>query len=134
MPITKRLRLSIDFIVEIAGEPPLLPDGVVEPPDEEYDGRQARLLEAVKGNQEVLQNWLKSLVMTKMQAYKYKWDEFDEEAIIAPAIASLSEEDRDYFDDMKEIGMFYEASDMFQASFIVTEEPPVISEIESEIE
>ena len=48
MSTTKRLRVLIDFSIEIADTPPPLAPGSIEPPDPEYDGRQARLLEAVK--------------------------------------------------------------------------------------
>lgn len=67
MPTTKCLRLSIDFRIEIADTPPLLPDGTIEPPDPEYDGRQARLLEAVKSNPEVLMQWMKQIIADNLE-------------------------------------------------------------------
>lgn len=135
MPTTKRLRLSIDFTVEIAETPPLLPDGIVEPPDPEYDARQARLLDVVKGNQEVLMQWMKLLVCNQMIRHSSRYwsdkltgGDIADYVTLAPALAALPEEDQEYFRDMQGIDLFYESSDMFQASFVVTEESPVIEE------
>lgn len=136
MPTTKRLRLSIDFTVEIADEPPLLPDGIVEPPDPEYDGRQARLLEAMKSNPDALRNWLKWMVATEMTKHSsFAWDslimgaEANEQMVIDQVIASLSDEDQSYFEDMKRMDLVYESSDMFRASFTVAEAQPLIEEL-----
>lgn len=136
MPIKKRLRISIDFTVEIADTPPLLPEGTIEPPDPEYDGRQARLLEAVKSNPEMLMRWMKQLIADNLEVkHAGYWEnaltgheDIEQAEIVLPAIRTLDEHDQAYFSEMKEMGLGYESMDMFRESFAVMEELPVIEE------
>src|SRR5579872_1792898 len=103
---TKHLRLSIDFHVTIADTPPLLPPGTVEPLDTEYDGRQARLLEAVKNHPSVLTRWMHDLIANEMYIHaSHYWQdaimggEIAFQDILAPALAMLSEEDQEFFQE-----------------------------------
>jgi hypothetical protein len=135
MATTKRLRILIDFSIEIADTPPPLPPGTIEPPDPEYDDRQARLLEAVKNHPEFLTAWLQDLVAGEMyrEVGTYWYDALlgGEQAyrdILAPAIATLSEEDLEFFNEADQEGFFEECIDMFRQSFVVKKEPPVIVE------
>ena|SRR5258708_5157673 len=135
MSTTKHLRLSIDFTIEIADTPPLLPSGVIDPPDPEYDERQARLLEAVKNHAEVLTRWMYDQVASKMYGHTgtYWYDaimgkEVPFQDILAPAIATLPEEDQAFFNEVIQLEVFEACIDMFMQSFTVTEGPPVISE------
>ena len=136
---TKRLRLSIDFHIIIADTPPLLPPGTVEPPDPEYDGRQARLLEAVRNNPQVLTRWMHDLIAQEMfiHASHYWQDmimggEIAFQDILAPAVATFSEEDQEFFNEEIRFGLFGEFIDMFQKSFTVKEDPPVVVELGGE--
>jgi hypothetical protein len=135
MPITKRLRILIDFSIEIVDKPPLLPEGTIEPPDPEYDGRQARLLDVVKTHPEFLTAWLQELVAGEMyrEVGTYWYDALlgGEQAyrdILAPAIAMLSEEDQEFFNEADQEGFFEECIAMFMQSFVVKKEPPVLVE------
>lgn len=76
MSITKHLRLSIDFTITIADTPPLLPEGSIEPPDPDYDTRQARLLEAIKNNHEMLALYMRDLVAQELDGTFFGyWEE-----------------------------------------------------------
>lgn len=136
MAITKRLRLFIDFEIEIADKPPLLPPGTIEPPDPEYDARQARLLEAVKNNPAMLTRWLQELVAGEMygQVGTYWYDALlgGEEAyenLLAPTIATMSAEDQAFFRDTAQAGYFEEDIKMFRQSFSVKTSPPNLIEL-----
>jgi hypothetical protein len=73
---TKRLRLSIDFQITIADTPPLLPSGTIDPPDPAYNGRQTRLLAAVRNNPQVLTRWLHQLIASEMFVHaSYDWED-----------------------------------------------------------
>ncbi len=48
--------------------------------------------------------------------------------ILVPAIATLTEDDQEFFAECDQVGYFEDFIDLFQASFTVTEEPAVISE------
>jgi len=48
--------------------------------------------------------------------------------ILAPAIATLTEDDLEFFAGGDQVGYFEDFIDLFQASFTITEEPAVISE------
>lgn len=136
---TKHLRLSIDFHITIADTPPLLPPGTVEPPDPEYDGRQARLLEAVKNHPQVLTRWMHTLLASEMFIHaSHDWQdmimggEVAFQDILAPAVATLSEEDQEFFNEGIQFGLFEEFIDMFQKSFTVKEDLPVVAELGGE--
>jgi hypothetical protein len=137
--ITKCLRLSIDFHTTIAETPPLLPPGTVDPPDPEYDGRQARLLAAVKNNPHVLTHWLHQLITNEMFVHSsHYWEdmimggEIAFQNILAPAIATLSEEDQEFFHEGIRFDLFEKFIAMFQQSFNVQEDPPVMVELGGE--
>lgn len=134
MPITKKLRLSINFTIEIADTPPLLPEGGLNPYDLEYDRRQARLLEKVKNNPTVFRRWIQMLIAEEMMKHSwYEWDdlllgrEISYEEILDPIIKTLSEEDQEFFQDRGELD-FSDMAAMFLESFTITEESPVINE------
>lgn len=130
MSITKHLRLSIDFTIAIADTPPLLPEGSIEPPDPDYDTRQARLLEAVKNNHEVIALYMRDLVAHELDG---KFFGYWEEALmggeksylemIGPVLETLPPEDQEYFEDV---------IDMVIQSFAVEMDKPVIREPEWE--
>ncbi len=133
---TKRLRLFIDFEIEIADKPPLFPPGTIEPPDPEYDDRQARLLEAVQNNPTMLTRWLQELVAGEMyrQVGTYWYDALlgGEEAyedILAPVIATLPAEDQEFFHNSAQSGFFEEDFAMFRQSFSVKVSPPNLIEL-----
>ncbi|SRR6266568_262081 len=130
---TKHLRLSIDFHITIADTPPLLPEGAIEPPDPEYDGRQARLLEAVKNNPQVLTRWVHDLIALKMAVHG--WHNLMPDTplpeVLAPVLATLSAEDQEYFDEVIMLEVFEECIDMFSDSFTIEEDTPVIKEIDA---
>lgn len=135
MPKTKRLRLMIDFEIEIADQPPLLPPGTVEPPDPEYDERQTRLLKAVKSQPQVLTRWLQQCVIHQMNSHGWQdWDmliaggEIAYETILSPAIKTLSEEDQKFFNTGATFKLFEDYVDMFVQSFVVKESSPTIVE------
>lgn len=139
--ITKHLRLSIDFHITIADTPPLLPPGTIDPPDPEYDGRQARLLEAVKNNPQVLTRWMHELIESNMLGHGWTWWEealtdgdIAYTEILAPVLETLPAEDREYFDEVARLDVFEECIDMFSQSFTVQEDPPVISRVVTEQE
>jgi len=126
MPTTKHVRLSIDFHVTIADTPPLLPEGMIEPPDPEYDSRQARLLEAVKGNTAVLSKWMCDRICSYLQ--EHHWGYWEEalmggdipfQDILVPVLETLSAEDRDYLKELIELDVFEENIDMFMQSFTI---------------
>ena len=72
----KHLRLSIDFHIIIADTPPLLPPGTIDPPDPEYDGRQAQLLAAVVSNPQILTRWMHDLIAREMFIYaSHDWQD-----------------------------------------------------------
>ncbi len=133
---TKHLRLSIDFHITIADTPPLQPLGTVEPPYPGYDERQARLLEAVKNHPHVLTQWMHTLVADEMFVHvSHDWNtlitgsEMVFQDILAPAIATLSEEDQEFFQDGIRYKLFEEFIDMFQQSFTVKVDPPIVCEL-----
>jgi hypothetical protein len=133
--ITKHIRLSIDFHISIADSPPLLPPGTVDPPDPEYDGKQARLLAAVKNNPQVLTKWLHQLIASQMFGHaSHDWDdlimggELAYQDILAPAVATLAEEDQEFFHEGRQFDLFEDYIDMFQQSFTVTQDQPMLHE------
>ena len=135
MMITKRLRLMIDFEIEIADKPPLLPPGTIEPPDPEYDERQARLLKAVKNHPEFLTAWLQELVAGEMyrEVGTYWYDallggERAYQDVLAPMVATLPGEDQEFFQEMIQLDYFEDCIDMFLQSFVVKKSPPVVVE------
>ena len=137
--ITKHLRLSIDFHITVADTPPRLPPGTIDPPDPEYDGRQARLLAAVRNNPQVLTPWLYNLIASEMFVHaSHYWQdmimggEIAFQNILAPAVATLAEEDQEFFNEGIRFDLFEEFIDMFQKSFTVKEDPPVIVELGGE--
>src|SRR2546430_10264977 len=107
MSITKHLRLSIDLTIAIADTPPLLPEGSIEPPDPDYDTRQARLLEAIKNNHEVLTLYMRDLVAHELDV---KFFGYWEEALmggeksylemIGPVLVTRLPEDQEYFNEL----------------------------------
>jgi hypothetical protein len=134
---TKHIRLSIDFHITIADTPPLLPPGAIEPPDPEYDGRQARLLAAVRNDPQVLTRWLHHLVASEMFVHSSEYwetvimgDGISFQHILAPAVATLPEEDQEFFHEGIRLNLFDEYIDMFQQSFMAKEDLPVIVELE----
>jgi hypothetical protein len=144
MTTTRRLRLTIDFEIEIADKPSPFPPGTFDPPDPEEDERQARLLEAVISNPEVLSNWLLSLVAYKMMDHRrWDWDdllmgselvngEIDWDKTLAPALQSLSQEDQEYFRECLQLSPSYGLSDLiepFVESFVVREMPPEVVQL-----
>jgi hypothetical protein len=139
MSTIKHLRLSIDFTVEIADEPPLLPEGTIEPPDPGYDGRQFRLLEALKAHPQVLERWMHSLIASQLYIHpSYYWEdailggEIAYETLLAPVLEMLSAEDRGSFRESARCGVFEEDVDMVVQSFTVTEDTSVIIEQEEQ--
>jgi len=48
--------------------------------------------------------------------------------ILSSVLATLSEEDQEFFNDGIQFGFFEDSIDMFQQSFTVKEDPPVIRE------
>jgi hypothetical protein len=129
---TKHLRLSIDFHITIAGMPP--EDDGLNLPDSAYHARQARLLAAVKNNPQVLTRWMHDLIVSQMHSHGwYDWGnmlmggDISFKDILAPAIATLTEDDQEFFAEGDQVGYFEDFIDLFQASFTVTEEPAVIS-------
>jgi len=137
---TKHFRLSIDFAITIAETPPEIdPDTLQGMDPGEYHGYQARLLEALKAHPEALAHWLRSLIARKMMEHgRWDWDdmlmgiapgaEIDSEAIVAPALAALAEDDQAFFKDRGDCD-FADIADLFLASFAVEEKPPVITEV-----
>lgn len=138
--LTKYLHLSINFEITIADTPPEIEADKVEGMEpEEYNGYQARLLEAVKSNPGVLGRYLHSLVADKMMKHsQWDWDDLimgvqpgedvDVERILKPAIATLSPEDREFWRDRGELD-FSDIADLFMASFTVEETPPMIWDV-----
>jgi len=127
---TKHLRLSIDFHITVAGEPP--DDDGMNEPDPVYHVRQARLLAAVKSNPAVLEQWMDDLIVGQMhqKGWSY-WDTLTGGDIafqdtLAPALAALSEEDQAYFADVATGDSFDDMIDLFSASFTITGNAPVI--------
>jgi hypothetical protein len=135
---TEHVRLSIDFHISVAGTPPN-EDGMNEP-DPIYHARQVRLLAAVKSNPAVLKQWIRSLIVGQM--YHYGWREWDKllgrevslQAILAPALATLPEDDQAYFADVPKGEYFDDKIDLFSASFIIQEDQPIMRDIEEECE
>ncbi len=131
---TEHFRLSIDFHITVAGTPPN-DDGMNEP-DPDYHARQDRLLAAVKSNPAVLKNWIHSLIVGQMSQHTwYEWDklvcgEATLQAILAPALATLPEDDQAYFAEVAEVEYFDDKIDLFSASFTIQEDQPIIREIE----
>ena len=130
---TQHLRLSIDFHITIAGTPPE-EDGL-NPPDPVYHARQARLLAAVKNHPQVLTRWMHELIVGQMDAHGwYDWDtmlmggDIAFKDLLAPAIATLTEDDQVFFAQGNQAGYFEDYIDLFQASFTVKEELAVIRE------
>jgi hypothetical protein len=131
---TQHLRLSIDFHITIAGTPPE-EDGL-NPPDPVYHARQARLLAAVKNHPLVLTRWMHELIVSQIHSHGwYDWDnmlmegEITFKDILAPAIATLAEDDQAFFAEYDQAGSYFEDGiDLFQASFTIKEEPAVIRE------
>ncbi len=110
-------------------------DDGLNPPDPVYHARQARLLAAVKNNPKVLIRWMYDLIVSQMHSHGwYDWDKMlmggdvSFKDILAPAIATLTEDDQEFFAEGEQVGSFEDFIDLFQASFTVTEEPAVISE------
>jgi len=145
MSITKHLRLSIDFTIAIADTPPLLPEGSIEPPDPDYDTRQARLLEAIKNKHEVFALYMRDLIAQELDG---KFFGYWEEALmggeksylemIGPVLETLPPEDQEYFNEIigyeGRIGYahFEDVIDMVIQSFAVEMDKPVIREPEWE--
>ncbi len=135
-PGTRRehLRLSIDFHISVAGTAPN-DDGMNEP-DPDYHARQDRLLAAVKSNPAVLKNWMYNLIVGQMSQHTwFEWDklvggEVTLQAILAPALATLPEDDQAYFAKVAEVEYFDDMIDLFSASFTIQEDQPIIREIE----
>lgn len=100
--ITKHVRLLIDFHITIAGTPP--DDDGLNEPDPVYHAQQARLLAAIKNSPEVLKRRTNSLIVGQMQQKDWSfWDtliggDIAFQDLLAPALAALSEDDRNYFD------------------------------------
>jgi hypothetical protein len=130
----RHLHLSIDFHITIAGTPPE-EDGL-NPPDPVYHARQARLLAAVKNHPQVLTRWMHELIVSQMHVHGwYDWDnilmggEIAFKDLLAPVIATLAEDDQEFFAEYDQAGGYFEDSiNLFQASFTVKEEPAVIRE------
>ena len=130
---TKRLRLSIDFHITIADTPP--DEDGLNPPDPVYHARQARLLAAVKNQPHVLTRWMHDMIVGQMHAHGwYEWDnmlmggEISFKDFLAPAIATLTEDDQAFFTECGRAGYLEDCVNLFQASFTVAEEPAVIVE------
>jgi|GraSoi_2013_60cm_1033757.scaffolds.fasta_scaffold08334_5 hypothetical protein len=127
---TQHVRLSIDFHITIAGEPP--DDDGMNEPDPVYHAQQARLLAAVKCNPSVLKQWMDHLIVGQMHQHNwYDWDmltggEVSLQDILAPALAALSEDDQAYFAEVAQSDYFDDMIDLFSASFTITEDLPVI--------
>jgi hypothetical protein len=126
---TQHLHLSIDFHITIADTPPE-EDGL-NPPDPVYHARQARLLAAVKNHPRVLTRWMHELIVSQMHAHG--WYDLDNilmggeiafKDLLAPAIATLAEDDQAFFAEYDQAGGYFEDGiDLFQASFTIKEEP-----------
>jgi len=135
---TKHLRLSIDFHITIAGTPPD-DDGLSEP-DPVYHARQARLLAAVKSNPAVLKQWMDDLIVSQMQQKGWSyWEmltggEIAFKDLLAPAIATLSEDDQAFFAEYDQAGYFEDGINLFQASFTIEEEPAVVVDMDADDE
>jgi hypothetical protein len=130
---TQHLRLSIDFHITIADTPPE-EDGL-NPPDPVYHAHQARLLAAVKNHPQMLTRWMHELIVGQMDAHGcYDWDnmlmggDIAFKDLLAPAIATLTEDDQAFFTEYDQAGYFEDGIDLFRASFTITEDPPVIRE------
>jgi hypothetical protein len=131
---TQHLRLSIDFHITIADTPPE-EDGL-NPPDPVHHARQARLLAAVKNHPQVLTRWMHELIVGHMDTHGwYDWDnmlmggDIAFKDLLAPAIATLTEDDQAFFAEYDQAGSYFEDSiNLFQASFTIKEEPAVIRE------
>lgn len=143
MTTMKRLRLTIDFEIEIADKPSPFPPGTFDPPDPQEDERQVRLLEAVMSNSDVLSNWLLSLVTYKMMDHDcWDWDgllmgselvhgEIDWDRTLAPALQTLSKEDLEFFQECLQLNPHTDLGDLigpFIESFVVREMPPEVVE------
>ena len=88
----------------------------------------------------MLTRWMHDLIASEMyrHASHYWYDmitggEIAFQDILAPALATLSEEDEEFFNEGIRFDLFEEFIDMFQKSFTVTEDPPVIVEPEGEV-
>lgn len=130
---TKHLHLCIDFHITIADMPP--EDDGLNPPDPVYHARQARLLAAVKDHPHVLTRWMHDLIVGQMHSHGWHdWDnilmggEIPFKDILAPTIATLTEDDQEFFAQSNQAGYFEDSIDLFQASFTVMEDAPVIVE------
>src|SRR5215469_1282655 len=130
---TKHMRLSIDFHIRIADTPP--EDDGLNPPDPVYHARQARLLAAIKEDPQVLTSWMHALIVSQMHLHDwYDWDtmlmgdEISFKDLLAPAIATLTEDDQVFFAQDGQAGYFEDSIDLFLASFTVVEDAPVIVE------
>lgn len=130
---TKHVRFSIDFHIIVAGIPPDH-DGLNEP-DPLYHARQARLLAAVKNNPAVLKRWLRDRIANQMQQKDSSYwgdmlvgGDIAFQDMLAPALAVLPEEDREYFAFIPKGLYFDDMIDLFSASFSVREDAPVLQE------
>src|SRR5438552_10381949 len=128
---TKRVRLSIDFHITIAGVPP--DNDGMNKPDPVYHARQARLLAAVKSNSAVLRRWIGERIANQMQ--QKDWSYWEDmlvggdiafQDLLAPALAVLPEDDREYFAFIPKDLYFDDMIDLFSASFSVKEDAPVL--------
>ncbi len=110
-------------------------DDGLNPPDPLNHARQARLLAAVKNHPQVLTPWMHDLIVGEMHAHGwYDWDtmlmggEIPFKDLLAPAIATLTEDDQAFFAQGDQAGYFEDYIDLFRASFTVKEELAVIRE------
>ncbi len=136
---TKHLRLSIDFHITIAGTPP--DDDGLNELDPVYHARQARLLAAVKNHPQVLTRWMHEMIVGQMHSHGwYDWDtmlmggEMAFGDLLAPAIATLSEDDQAFFAKYDQAGYFEDGINLFQASFTIEEEPTVVVDMDADDE
>ena len=80
----------------------------------------------------MLEQWLYRLVADQMRFKDGSdWDVLTGgdptlQDIFAPALAALPDDDQEYFAEMAELLYFDEMTDLFQASFSITEEAPTI--------
>jgi hypothetical protein len=128
----KRLWLSIDIHITVAGEPPN--DEGMNEPDPVYHARRARLLAAVKSNPAALKQWMDVLVVDQMHQKSWSyWNrltggEVARQDLLAPALTALAKDDQAYLAEIAPGASFDDMIELFIASFTITVDVPVIRE------
>lgn len=127
----KRFRIQIDFTIDSD-------EGMVQPDlrfqtsrsKEEVEADtalQRRLYQAVLSQPETLRAYLEYCIFSALETMgsgdwceAFKKDTFDIEDILTPAVATLSNEDQQWFGGASENQVFFECTEEFQDGFIVT--------------